>query len=79
MSSLLVRNLPDNIHEALRTRAASHRRSTEAEVREILTQAVSPNVGLATYAKQLRDEISMTGAPIEFVRSQEDVDPAVFD
>ncbi len=39
---LIVRNLPDEVHRALRVRAAQHGRSTEAEVREILAAAVKP-------------------------------------
>lgn len=39
---LTVRNLPDDVHRALRVRAAHHGRSTEAEVREILALAVKP-------------------------------------
>ncbi|MFN7352325.1 MAG: FitA-like ribbon-helix-helix domain-containing protein, partial [Burkholderiales bacterium] len=35
MAMLTVRNLPDDVHRALRVRAAQHGRSTEAEVREI--------------------------------------------
>jgi antitoxin FitA len=42
MSTIIVRNLPEETHRALKTRAAAHRRSTEAEVREILEQAVRP-------------------------------------
>lgn len=42
MAVLSVRNLPDEIHRALRVRAASHGRSTEAEVRAILEAAVNP-------------------------------------
>ncbi len=42
MSMLTVRNLPDDVHRALRVRAAQHGRSTEAEVREILANAVKP-------------------------------------
>lgn len=42
MAMLTVRNLPDNVHRALRVRAAQHGRSTEAEVREILAAAVTP-------------------------------------
>lgn len=42
MSMLTVRNLPEEVHRALRVRAAQHGRSTEAEVREILTAAVKP-------------------------------------
>ena len=42
MAMLTVRNLPDDVHRALRVRAAQHGRSTEAEVREILANAVKP-------------------------------------
>lgn len=42
MAMLTVRNLPDEVHRALRVRAASHSRSTEAEVRAILEDAVKP-------------------------------------
>lgn len=42
MAMLTVRNLPDEVHRALRIRAARHGRSTEAEVREILESAVKP-------------------------------------
>ena len=40
MAILTVRNVPDEVHRALRLRAANHGRSTEAEVREILEHAV---------------------------------------
>ncbi|WP_175903807.1 FitA-like ribbon-helix-helix domain-containing protein [Burkholderia seminalis] len=43
MPVLTVRNLPDEVHRALRIRAARHGRSTEAEVRDILEQAVLPD------------------------------------
>ena len=42
MAMLTVRNLPDDVHRALRVRAAQHGQSTEAEVREILAKAVKP-------------------------------------
>lgn len=42
MASLTVRNLPDETHRALRMRAARHGRSTEAEIRAILEDAVRP-------------------------------------
>ncbi|OWV65990.1 plasmid stabilization protein [Rhizobium sp. N122] len=42
MAVLTVRNVPDEVHRALRVRAAMHGRSTEAEVREILENAVKP-------------------------------------
>ena len=43
MATLTVRNLPAEVHRALRIRAAEQGRSTEAEIREILTTAVKPN------------------------------------
>jgi plasmid stability protein len=42
MAVLTVRNLPDEVHRALRLRASQHGRSTEAEVRAILESAVKP-------------------------------------
>ncbi len=42
MASITVRNLPDEVHRAIRVRAAQHGRSAEAEVREILESAVKP-------------------------------------
>ncbi len=42
MAMLTVRNLPDEVHRALRVRAALQGHSMEAEVREILEAAVAP-------------------------------------
>lgn len=42
MAAITIRNLPDETHRALKARAAANNRSTEAEVREILTAAVTP-------------------------------------
>ena len=42
MAMLTVRNISDEIHRALRVRAAQRGHSMEAEVREILESAVSP-------------------------------------
>lgn len=43
MASVTVRNLPDEVHRAIRARAASHGRSAEAEIRDILEKAVKPS------------------------------------
>src|SRR6218665_3047289 len=43
MAVLTVRNVPDEVHRALRVRAAEHGRSAEAEVREILSAALVPS------------------------------------
>ena len=42
MAMLTVRNLPEEVHRALRVRAALRGRSTEAEVRAILAETVLP-------------------------------------
>lgn len=42
MSSITVRNLPEETHRALRVRAAMAGRSTEAEVRGILENVARP-------------------------------------
>lgn len=43
MASVTVRNLPDEVHRAIRARAATHGRSAEAEIRDILEKAVKPS------------------------------------
>lgn len=43
MAMLTVRNIPDEVHRALRAQAARHGHSMEAEAREILESAVSPD------------------------------------
>ena len=60
MATLTIRNLPDQVHDALRLRAAEGRRSVEAEVRAILTEAVvgdalddrTPHQGVAEAATE---------------------------
>ena len=42
MANMNVRNLPDEVHRAIRIQAAHHGRSTEAEIRDILKQAARP-------------------------------------
>jgi plasmid stability protein len=42
MATVTVRNLPDEVHRAIRALAAKHGRSTEAEIRRLLEAAVKP-------------------------------------
>jgi antitoxin FitA len=46
MAMLTVRNVPAAVHRALKLRAARHGRSTEAEVRAILEEAMKPSGSL---------------------------------
>ena len=59
MAMLTVRNLSEEIHRALRVRAAQHGQSTEAEVREILAHAVRPEARV-----RLGDALSDLGRSI---------------
>jgi antitoxin FitA len=42
MAMLKVRNLPDEVHQALRVRATQHGHSIGAEARQILESAINP-------------------------------------
>lgn len=44
MAAVVIRNLPEATHRALKRRAKSHGRSTEAEIRDILDKAVKTDV-----------------------------------
>jgi plasmid stability protein len=43
MPQLVVRQLPDEVHRALKAQAKEHGRSTEAEARDIIALAVLPD------------------------------------
>jgi plasmid stability protein len=78
MAMLTVRNLPDDVHRALRVQAALHGRSTEAEVREILAAAVLPEtrVRLGDALAALGREIGLTSEDIEALEQARDRIPA---
>ncbi|MDY0331494.1 MAG: plasmid stabilization protein [Thiomonas sp.] len=84
MAILTVRNVPDDVHRALRVRAAQHGRSTEAEVREILAAAVKPSsrvrVGDALAAIGRKIALSNEDfAVFESVRDKTPAEPLRFD
>ena len=62
MATVMVRKLSDEVHRALRARAAMHGRSTEAEVRAILENAVKPegSVGLGSLLADIGRRASLT-------------------
>lgn len=76
MASLTVRNLPDSTHRALRLRAVEHGRSTEAEVRAILDEAVRPVKGLGASLREIG--ASLGGVDLSGLRDQRPVDAADF-
>ena len=79
MAILTVRNLPDEVHRALRLQAALHGRSTEAEVREILAIAVKPEarVRLGEALAALSRDIGLTNEDFEIFERVRDRAPAL--
>lgn len=70
MASITVKNVPDEIHKALRERAAQNGRSLEAEICEILALAVKPKerLKLGSALAALGDKY---GIELELARDQE--------
>jgi antitoxin FitA len=79
MASVTVRNLPDETHRALRVRAATHGRSTEAEIRAILETAVRPEgrVKLGTLLAEVGREVG--GFDLEIERDKTPAEPMSFE
>ena len=78
MASVTVRNLPDETHRALRVRAATHGRSTEAEIRAILENAVRPegHVKLGTLLADIGCEVG--GIELDIERERSPAEPLEF-
>lgn len=59
MANVNVRNLPDEVHRAIRIQAAHHGRSTEAEIRDILERAAKPEgrVKLGSFLASIAREV----------------------
>lgn len=79
MAMLTVRNLPDDVHRALRIRAAQHGHSTEAEVRAILAMIVKPEtrVRMGDALAALGRELDLTNEDIEGMELARARTPAV--
>lgn len=85
MATLTVRNLPDEVHRALRMRAAAHGRSTEAEVRDILEMVARPSerikLGslLVSIARQAGGLTDGEHALLDSVRNRAPAEPMRFE
>jgi plasmid stability protein len=79
MGALNIRNLPDDVHTALRMRAVQNRRSTEAEVRAIIEEAVMPKnpIKLGSLLAAIGKEFG--GVDLDISRDPAPVEPASFD
>jgi plasmid stability protein len=79
MAVVTIRKLRQEIHRALKLRAARHGRSTEAEIRDILEQTVRPEthprIGseLAAFGRRFR------GLDLDLTRDRTPADPAKFE
>lgn len=73
MAILTVRNLPDEVHRALRVRAAQHGRSTEAEVRALLEDAVKPQgrLKLGSLLANAGRKMKLSDAELELITQRD--------
>jgi plasmid stability protein len=78
MATVTVRNLPDEVHRALRVRAAMHGRSTEAEIRDILETTVRPpeRLRLGTALAKLGRSVGLTDEDFAVFEQARDKTPA---
>jgi plasmid stability protein len=78
MPAVTVRNLPEATHRALKVRAARNGRSTEAEIRRILEDAVSANAaaGLGSQLAALGRRFG--GIELNTTRDSRPAEPADF-
>ena len=79
MSSITVRNIPEETHRALRVRAALAGRSTEAEVRAILESAARPDdrVKLGSLLAEIGQQAG--GADLVIDRDHTPTEPMIFE
>lgn len=78
MSAVTIRNLPEATHRALKLRAARHGRSTEAEIREILKEAVQVNTCLGLGSRLAALGRRFGGIDLPVVRDSRPAEPADF-
>jgi plasmid stability protein len=81
MAILTVRNLPDEVHRALRLRAAQHGRSTEAEVRALLEEAVKPQgrLKLGSMLADIGRKVKLTDAEVALINQRDTSAPRAVD
>jgi plasmid stability protein len=78
MPSVTIRNVPDEVHRAIRVRAAQHGRSIEAEMRNILESAVKPQgrVKLGSMLAEIGRQVKLTDEELATFESVRDKTPA---
>lgn len=79
MPSITIRNVPDEVHRAIRVRAAMHGCSAEAEIRNILEQAAKPDGRLklgSLLVSIAREAGGLTDAEVAQINQSRDKTPA---
>jgi antitoxin FitA len=74
MAAVTVRNLPDETLRALKLRAAKEGRSTEAEIREILANAVRSPLGIGSALANIGRKLG--GVNLDVTRHRSAIKPA---
>ena len=79
MTSITVRNLPEETHRALRARAALAGRSTEAEVRAILESVARPQgrIKLGSLLAEIGQQAG--GVDLDIERDKSTAEPLSFE
>ena len=74
MASVTIRNVPEEVHRAIRVRAALRGHSVEAELREILEEAARPQgrLKLGSYLAQVGREMKLTDEEFALFESVRD-------
>ncbi|MGD0910360.1 MAG: plasmid stability protein [Terracidiphilus sp.] len=78
MPAVTVRNIPERTHRALKLRAAKNGRSTEAEIRLILENAVSPKTAAGLGSQLAAIGRRFGGIELNIVRDKRPAEPAAF-
>ncbi|MFO1037808.1 MAG: Arc family DNA-binding protein [Geminicoccaceae bacterium] len=78
MAAVTIRNFPEEVHRALKVRAAQHNRSVEAEMRATLAAAVRPEgrLRLGTALAEVSRKFGLTNEDIEALEQVRDRRPA---
>jgi plasmid stability protein len=72
MAAMTVRNIPDELSEALKRRAQKNGRSAEAEVRQILQETLMPaeRLKIGTELAKFGRELAEAGIDLRIERDQ---------
>lgn len=79
MPAVTVRNIPEETHRALKLRAAQNGRSTEAEIRLILEESVSPRPRLKIGSELAAFGRRYGGIELNLKRDRRPIEPADFE